>query len=52
MNDELYKKALDAIKELFGDDSVGQSKARENLEALKDEIDVMIDTLEDDDADD
>ena len=52
MNDELYEKALDAIQELFGDDSVSQSRARKNLGALKDEIDVMIETLDADDADD
>lgn len=44
-NEDLYQKALDAITELFGDDSVDADKAEENLRALKDEIDVMIDSI-------
>jgi len=44
-NEELYEGALDAIKDLFSDDSVTQSECRENLETLIDEIRVMIDSL-------
>jgi hypothetical protein len=45
-NDELYQKCLDDITELFSDNSVSQSECRNNLNALIDEINFMIDTLE------
>lgn len=48
MNDELYEKALQAITDLFSDKSVSQSEARRNLETLIGEIQIMIDTLQDD----
>lgn len=48
MNEELYQEALKAINKLFGDTSVSQGKARENLENLIDEIQVMIDSLSED----
>jgi hypothetical protein len=45
-NEELYEKALEAIRDMFGDTSVGASKTRENLEGLIDEIEMMLDTLD------
>ena len=36
---------LDAINKLFADSSVSKEKAEENLISLKDEIEVMIDSL-------
>jgi len=45
-NEQLYKKALEAIKELFSDTSVNQEETVRQLEALKDEIDIMIESLE------
>lgn len=47
-NEQLYQDALDAVNKLFSDKSVSQSKARENLKSLRDEIDLLIDTLKDD----
>lgn len=46
MNEQLYKKALDAITELFNDTSVSQEIAKENLEGLISEIEIMIDSLD------
>ena len=45
-NKELYDKAIKAINDLFGDISVSQEEARENLQGLMEEIGVMIDSLE------
>ena len=45
-NDKLYQAALDAVKELFSDNSVTADEARDNLRTLRDEIDIMIDSLE------
>lgn len=45
-NEELYNRALKAIEELFSDMTVPQSRARENLEALTDEIQIMLEGLE------
>jgi hypothetical protein len=47
-NDELLQKTKDALTALFSDTSVSRSKARENLRDVRDEIDVMLDTLIDD----
>lgn len=47
MNDALYEVALKAINKLFNDQSVSEEQARENLENLKEEIDLLINTLED-----
>lgn len=44
-NKELYEAALDAINELFNDCSVSKKMAKENLEGLLDEIEVMIESL-------
>ncbi len=45
-NEKLYQKALQAINDLFCDQSVSQAKAKENLSGLKDEIEALVDTLE------
>lgn len=47
-NSELYDAALRAIDELFADRSVNQSQARENLENLRDEIYIRLDSLKED----
>lgn len=46
-NDDLYEKALDVINDLFYDQSVSSEQAKNNLENLKEEIDLLIDTLKD-----
>lgn len=46
MNDALYENALKAINDLFFDTSVSQETALMNLENLKEEIDLLIETLE------
>jgi len=45
-NEELYKAALKAINELFSDRSVSKEKAVDNLESLREEIDILIETLQ------
>lgn len=47
-NEQLYDAALAAIQELFSDQSVSRADARRNLETLKGEMNIMIDTLQDD----
>jgi hypothetical protein len=47
-NKILYEKALEAIKELFGDTSVGVSTAKRNLNSLIGEIQIMVEALEHD----
>ena len=47
-NEVLYKRAMDAITALFSDDSVSTSKAKENMRSLCDEIEMLIDSLGDD----
>ena len=44
-NSELYKEAMAAINRLFSDMSVSKDEARKNLEGLKDEIDLLLDSL-------
>ena len=44
-NEELYKNALEAINKLFADMSVGKETAIQNLENLKDEIDLLTESL-------
>ena len=44
-NEELYKYALEAINKLFADKSVSKETAIQNLENLKDEINLLIETL-------
>lgn len=45
-NEQLYEKALEAITNLFNDESVTIEKAKENLEGLIDEIGIMIDSFD------
>lgn len=45
-NEALYEGALKAVTTLFSDTSVSKEKAKENLESLRDEIDIMIDSLD------
>jgi hypothetical protein len=42
---ELTVTALESIKAVFGDTSVDQATTRSSLEELRDEIEVMLDTL-------
>lgn len=46
MNEQLYKEASEAIQKLFDDTSVSQKQAKENLESLIGEIEIMIESLE------
>ncbi len=46
MNDELYEQALKAIQVLFDDASVSQEKAKENMDGLRDEIEILVDSLD------
>lgn len=45
-HDELYKKALAAIKELYSDTSVSHQKTEGALRQLVEEIDVMIEACQ------
>jgi len=45
-NDELYEKCLEDITKLFSDKSVSQIECMNNLNALIDEINIMIDSLD------
>ncbi|MDQ3651525.1 MAG: hypothetical protein M3458_14875 [Acidobacteriota bacterium] len=49
MDEDKYAAALAAIKEIYGDTSVERSTTRDTLKNLKDEIDILIDTLSDED---
>lgn len=49
--ESLYGYALDAIREVYSDQSVSQSETKRSLRGLIDEIELMIDTLKDDDHD-
>lgn len=46
MNEQLYEQASEAIAKLFSDKSVSQEQARENLESLIGEIEIMLDSME------
>ena len=46
MNEQLYEQALKAIEKLFSDKSVSQEQAKENLESLISEIEIMIESME------
>lgn len=48
-NDLLYERALEAVKRLYHDDTVSPSDTRANLELLLDELEIMIESLPDDD---
>ncbi len=43
-----YEDAKEAITEMFGNDAYSKDECIENLEALRDEIDLMIEGLEGD----
>ena len=45
MSDDLYDKALNAITELFNDQSVSREEAKINLDMLIGEIETMIESL-------
>ena len=45
-NEKLYDRANQAIHDLFMDQSVSKEKAKENLQGLRDEIDILIDSLD------
>ena len=45
LHDKLYERAKEAIAEPFSDKSVSRARTRESLEALRDEIDLLIETL-------
>ena len=44
-NEELYDKAVKAVLALFGDMDVSKEKAVENLKSLKEEIDILIESI-------
>ena len=46
--DIVYDKVVQALRVLFADDSVSQEETRSRLQGLRDEIDMMIDTLNQD----
>lgn len=48
----LYEKAKQAIMDLYGDTSVSKEETRRNLNSLTFEIDILVDTLTDEIADD
>jgi hypothetical protein len=43
---DYYDEAREAIRRVFGDTSVPQEDTKRSLQALKDEIDIYMDTLE------
>lgn len=45
-NEQLYETAKNAIMDLFNDTSVSAQQAIENLTALQDEIEVLIEGLQ------
>ena len=45
LHDRLYERAKEAIDELYSDKSVSRAKTRQSLKALRDEIDLLIETL-------
>lgn len=47
-NQELYDEAMVAVRELYNDTSVSVQEAIDNLNCLKDEIDLLVETLETD----
>jgi len=44
-HDKLVKKALDAMSAVFNDTTVDQDETRSSLQAIRDEIDVKLETL-------
>lgn len=51
-SDRLYEEARQAIQLVFNDTSVSAGQTRNALAALKDEIETLIETLPEGDADD
>nr|WP_250808580.1 hypothetical protein [Neorhizobium tomejilense] len=49
-SDRLYEAALNAIRDVLSDTSVSVSGTRRALQGLRDEIDVFIESLPDDDS--
>ena len=47
-NEDLFKRAEEAIDKLFSDQSVSAQKALENMEELASDIEVKIDALKED----
>jgi division protein CdvB (Snf7/Vps24/ESCRT-III family) len=45
-------KAIQAVRDLFNDESVSQSTTKELLEQVAEEIDVLVSAIEEDDEDD
>jgi len=45
-NEAKYQRALNAINDLFSDTTVDKSEAAENLQGLRDEIDLLLDSLQ------
>ena len=50
-NERLYDAAIGAITRPYSDQTVSRLEARRNLEALVGEVEVMLDTLNDDQED-
>ena len=44
--DILYEKALESINKMFSDISVSKEETKINLQSLKDEIDLLISTID------
>lgn len=44
---DYYEKAMEAIRNLFGDTSVPQEDTKRSLQAIKDEINIYMETLND-----
>lgn len=44
-HEKLCEAALEAVTKVFSDNSVGRSTTRESLKNLRDEIDILLDTL-------
>jgi hypothetical protein len=45
-DDPLYDQTLEHVKTMFNDESVDQETAKERLQGLRDEIDILISTLD------
>ena len=44
-NEDLYEKAMDSIRKLFSDRNVSTEKTIENMNGLRDEIEILLDSL-------
>lgn len=45
-DDPIYDNALQAVQRMFGDQTADAETARDRLTSLRDELDIMIDSLE------